>query len=100
MAPRKIRLPADKRAIAEELGRRLHYYESSTEAHASALRVDPDGFSAAYKQYSSLSPDPLGTLPLASDLDRCVSESEKLLSKICLCPFECVRSLLAFLLNL
>ncbi|KAJ7139423.1 hypothetical protein C8R44DRAFT_727488 [Mycena epipterygia] len=88
MAPRKIKLPADKMAIAEELGQRLYHYESSTEAHTSALSADPVGYSAAYKQYASLSPDPLGTLPPPSDLDRCIIESEKLLSKTCVCPFD------------
>lgn len=90
MAPLKIKLPADKKAIAEALGQRLHDYESLTEAHASVLRADPVGYSAAYKKYASLSPDPLGTLPPPSNLDRCIGESEKLLSAKCTCPFECV----------
>ncbi|KAJ7455334.1 hypothetical protein B0H11DRAFT_2067699 [Mycena galericulata] len=88
MAPKKINLPADKRAIAEEFGRRLYYYESATESHAYALRKDPVGYSAAYKKYASLSPDHLGTLPSPSDLERCIRESEKLLSKTSLCAFD------------
>jgi len=90
MTPRKIRLsPADQK-IAEELGHKLFYYETSTENHAAALRVDPTGYSQAYREYLTLSPAPMGTLPEPDDMDRCIREAEELLAKECITPLESV----------
>ncbi|KAK7449731.1 hypothetical protein VKT23_013206 [Stygiomarasmius scandens] len=88
MTPRKIRLsPADQK-IAEELGRKLFYYETSTENHAAALRADPTGYSQAYREYLTLSPAPMGTLPEPNDMDRCIREAEELLAKECITPLD------------
>lgn len=85
------RLSPVERAVAEEIGAKMFRYESASELHAAVLRSDPEGYATAYREYLLLKPSPLGTLPPAEDIPRCVQESESMLIKDCQTPFEFVH---------
>lgn len=87
MAPR---LSQAERAVAEEIGQTMFRYDSAAEKHGAVLRRDPEGYAAAYREYALLKPPPLGHMPPADDLERCVRESEIMLAKDCQTPYEFV----------
>jgi hypothetical protein len=68
-----------------------------TEAHCAVLRMDPKGYSAAYRQHAALGPGPMGTLPapehMASVIANCEVHIEKELGSCT--PYECVHLILA-----
>ncbi|THU96000.1 hypothetical protein K435DRAFT_966163 [Dendrothele bispora CBS 962.96] len=89
MTSTKIGLSLADQKIAKELGQKLFNYETSTENHAAILRADPTGYSKAYREYvKTFSPAPMGTLPPPNEMDRCILESERLLTKECTTPLD------------
>ncbi|KAJ7902719.1 hypothetical protein B0H14DRAFT_2555219 [Mycena olivaceomarginata] len=74
-------LSAAQKVIAEGAERKIYRYEMLTEAHCAVLRMDPKGYSAAYRQHAALGPGPMGTLPapeqMASVIPNCEVHIEK-----------------------
>ncbi|KAJ7334751.1 hypothetical protein DFH08DRAFT_292506 [Mycena albidolilacea] len=79
-----MKLSASQKLIAEYAGRKIYRYEMLAEAHCAVLRMDPKGYSAAYRQRAALGSGPMGTLPapehMASVIANCEVHIEKELS--------------------